>query len=72
MPSLLIRDIDRALLAALKRRAATEHRSVQKLVHEVLRTEFTRRDGPLDLIPARTGRRAPIRRTEIVGDDDRG
>jgi plasmid stability protein len=76
MPAVLIRDLPPAVLDALKRRAARQHRSLQKeLVH--LLTAAAEEAPPEEPLPplrlrlSRARPRSKWRREELYGDDGR-
>lgn len=76
MKSLLIRNLDEQVLAALKRLAASNHRSLQGEVLHLLTRASRLAPGDeeissLELITVATGRRKPFGREEIYGDDGR-
>lgn len=75
MPSLHIRDLDDHLLAALKARAARQHRSVQGEVKALLEAAIRNEDTPdeprrIVVHTVAVGGTGNFSRAEIYGDDD--
>jgi antitoxin FitA len=50
MPSLLIRNVDKAMHARLKQRAAAHHRSLEEEVRDLLRFALTRRPQEANIV----------------------
>ena len=76
MPALHIRDIPEEVVEALKRRAARNHRSLQKELLHILVSEV-REGASVDLLPPIKLKLSPVggdarwRREEIYTDDGR-
>jgi plasmid stability protein len=78
MPAIHVRDIDDAVLEALKARAARNHRSLQGEIRAILeetvratRAASRKRSKGLHLKTVRVG--APVRYSrEVIYDDDEG
>lgn len=77
MSALHVRNVDDAVIDALKRRAANNHRSLEGELREVLQQaafgelEKARRRRRLKLITVAVGRRSRFGRDEIYGDEER-
>jgi plasmid stability protein len=75
MPAVHIRDLDEEVIAALKRRAARNERSLQRELRHLLATiaadEPSARTAPISLNLSDAGDDASWRRDDIYGDDGR-
>jgi plasmid stability protein len=76
MKTILVRNLDEQVLAALKRLAASNHRSLQgELLHLLTRASRLapgeEEISSLELFTVSTGRRTTFDREEIYGDDGR-
>ena len=71
MPALHIRNVDSAIISALKTRAKNRSRSLEGELREILKSAaFGDRESKLQLTTVHVGARSTYRREEIYSHDD--